>query len=210
MCILKNFGLLSHSLKPRSELLQRSFLNPRNIRPRDTKLFRNLLLSHRSANRAVNIRYSITFADYLSLALVKFFDNKTIKSLRVDFQLGYLLDVDAARNYVFDCERVSLGIAFNRLADVQLCLLMFHLAEVHFYLIINNIVEETNSDAKRRFEFGIGESLVPENVLEKIHSLTSILDVLCHNALFNLPPQELNRLNACSRHKKCASKGAKI
>ena len=35
MCILGDFGLLSHSFKPLPELFERSFLNPRNVRPRD-------------------------------------------------------------------------------------------------------------------------------------------------------------------------------
>ena len=46
--------------------------------------------------------------------------------------------------------------------------------------------------------------------LRKSICFTSILDVLCHNALFSLPPQKLNGLSACSRHKKCAHYGAKI
>ena len=37
--------------------------------------------------------------------------------------------------------------------------------------------------------------------LRKSICFTSILDVFCHNALFSLPPQELNGLSACSRHK---------
>ena len=131
-------------LKPRTELLQRSFLNPRNVRPRDTELFRDFLLRHRSTNRAVDIGNAITFADYLSLALVKLFDNISVQPLRINFQLGNLLNIDVARYYVLNRESIPLGVAFDRLADVKFGLLVLHFAEVHFYLISNNTLEETS------------------------------------------------------------------
>lgn len=40
------------------------------------------------AQRAVHFGYAITFADYFTLALVWFFENKAIKPLRVNFQFG--------------------------------------------------------------------------------------------------------------------------
>ncbi len=132
----------SDSFKSRSEFFQRSFFNSRNIRPRNSELFGNLLLRHRSAHRAVDVSNSVSFTDYFTLSLVKFFQDKPVQPLRVDFKLGDLLDVDVAGNYVLDCESISLGIAFDRLADVKLGLLVLHLAEVHFDLASNNTVEE--------------------------------------------------------------------
>ena len=147
--ISQKAALYLHSLKPRAQLFERSFLNPRNVRARDTELFCNLFLRHRSANRAVNVRDTVPFADNFPLTLVKFLNYKAIKPLRVNFQLGDLLNVYVAGNYILDCERVSLGVAFDRLADVKLGLLVLHLAEVHFYLVSNNIVEETIKAGKK-------------------------------------------------------------
>ena len=97
----------------------------------------NFSRTDRTAYIAVFIGNAVSFAYNFAFTLIKLLGNEPIQLFRVNFKLSKPFDVNIARNNILNCEGISLRVAFNRLAYVKLSLLVFHLAEVHFYLIIN-------------------------------------------------------------------------
>ena len=139
---------MSPLLKPLPQLLQRLFLNARNIAPRNTQLLRYLPLGERLPGVSPAVPYSVALADYLPLPFVKLLGDKFVQLLRIYAKLGFFLDIHSAGQYVRDSQRVPLAVGFQRLVYVHLRKLTFYFAEVHFYLVSYIIATETIPDMR--------------------------------------------------------------